>query len=189
MANKKTIGTGAAAPVFSLFRQTGVLICCVFFMAQCETNAQKLSKYYVSYSQPAGMMYFIQPQTNFNNTATKEKFISDVTYIDSNDSATINFTFSDKDDLNLKTITVAYGNWQYQSDVQRIYVDMDKKRWRYRYTFQIPFEQLVLFYRAKAPVITLATDSSRNISVKTIKQWKKNAEINNHIMQIIQKNK
>ena len=188
MANK-TISDWKVGTRCNLVPNFPLLLCCALMLVQCETNAQKPSKYYVTYTQPDGSLYFIQPQTVFSNPETKTDFILDVTYLNSKDSATFSFTFFDKDDLNLETITVAYGDWQYQSTVKRIYVDGEKKLWRFRYTFNIPFDQLVRFYRAKEPVITLTTDTARAIPIKTTKQWGKNAEINQKIMQIIQINK
>ncbi len=192
MVNKmigRTHGIEAPASIFSLFRRIGWLVCCAFILVHGKTAAQNLSKYYVSSVQPTGILYFILPQTNFNNPDTKKDFIIDVTYLNSKDSATVNFTFLDKENINPETITIAYSSWKYQTPVKRIYVDTEKDQWRYRYTFSIPFDQLVLFYKAKDPAITLSTGSAHVVSVKTVKQWEKNAEINNRIVQIIQKNK
>jgi len=175
--------------IFSIRWQTGLLIFCILMFTQCESSAQKLSNYYVTSSQPEGVLYFIKPQTNFFTPSAKKEFIMDVTYPDYKDTAIINFTFFDKEDIHLQTITVAYNNWQYQSVVQRIYIDREKKQWRYRYSFQIPFEQLVFFYRAKTPILTLTTNSSSTITIKPMKQWEKNSEVNNRIIQVIQKNK
>jgi hypothetical protein len=155
-------------------------------------SAQAPSKYYVSALQPAGILYFVLPQTNFINPDTKKDFVMDVTYLNSMDTATVNFTYFDNFDreiMGLEKICIAYDRWQYQTSVKRIYVDTEKKQLRYRYTFKIPFNQLVLFYKAKAPVITITTDLSRSIQIRTVKQWGKNYPVNNQIIQIIQKNK
>ena len=182
MANKKTDDkreTGASAPVFFL----------CLLLTSGVSSAQNLSKYYVSSTQPDGILYFIKPQTNFNNPEIKTDFTFDVTYLNTNDSATVNFTYFDKKNIYPESITIAYGDWKYQTTLKRIYVDVDKDRWRYRYTLQIPFDQLVIFYRANAPVITITTNTPRTITIKPVKQWEKNADINHKIMQIIQINK
>lgn len=113
----------------------------------------------------------------------------DITYLDCNDSATVNFTYTDKESINPETITIAYGSWQYQTTVKQIFIDLKKSEWNYRYTFNIPFDYFPLFFRAKDPVITITTDSDRTVPLHAVKQWKKNAEINHLIIQIIQKNK
>jgi len=182
MANKKqgvVYATGATAPVF--------FFC--FFLATGVSSAQNLSKYYINSVQSGSILYFIKPQTNFNNPKTRTDFIFDVTYLNSNDSATINFSYFDKENINPESITIAYSDWKYQTDLKRIYVDAKKELWRYRYSFKIPFDQLLLFYRAQSPIITISTDSSRIITIRTVKQWEKNADINRKIIQIIQKNK
>ena len=187
MENKKVASidkAGVSAPVFFLCKLIFVLV-----FATNKLSAQDPSKYYVSSSQPAGILYFVLPQTNFNNPDTKKDFVIDVTYLNSNDSAVVNFTYYDSEIMNLENICIAYDSWQYRTTVNRIYVDAEKKQWLYRYTFKIPFNQLVLFYRSKAPVITITTDSSRNIPIRTVKQWEKNFSVNNRIIQIIQKNK
>jgi hypothetical protein len=190
MANKAKdvlgVGTGhylVPNSPFSICWKTGLLICAIFMLAQFAANAQKLSKYYTKLSQPEGMVYFIKPQSNFSN------FIMDVTYLDYKDTAVINFTFFDREDITPETLTIKYDNWHYQSDVKQIYIDRKKKQWIYRYSFRIPFEQLVLFYSAKAPSLTITTSSSRIITIKPVKRWKKNLEINNSIIVIIQRNK
>jgi len=190
MVNKKTARdqkTGAKAPVFFICQQicmlTGALL-----LATLGLNAQNLSKYYVSTSQPSGILYFVLPQTNFKNLELKKDFVMDVTYLNSNDSAVVNFTYIDREILNLITVSIAYGSWQYTSTASRIYVDAGKKQWNHRYTFKIPFNQLVLFYKAKEPVITITTDSLRSIPIHTVRQWGKNYPVNNRIMQVIQNN-
>ncbi|GHT25592.1 hypothetical protein FACS189430_12230 [Bacteroidia bacterium] len=149
--------------------------------------AQDLKKYYVSSIQPAGILYFILPQTNFTNPASHTGFSMDVTYLDSGDSATVNFTYSDPANIELRSITFAYLEWGYRAPVKRIYIDTNKNLWVYRYTFAIPFRDLSLFYRTKEPQITLTTDSGA-IPLKAEKaQWKKNADISGRIIGMIGK--
>ena len=192
MVNKKDTQkdkTGTLVPVFLVCRRICLLICCMAALIPDKTNAQNPSAYYVSTKHPTGILYFIRPQTCFKNPKTNTDWILDVTYLNSKDSATINFSYFDSENINLETITISYNNWQYQATLKRIFVEADKKQWHYRYTFNIPFSQLVLFYRTKAPVITISTNSSRTIPIHTVKKWEKNADVNNRIIQIIQKNK
>jgi len=178
--------TGVTTPVF-IFCIRMILL--IFVLAPGKTAAQNLTKYYVALYQSDGVLYFVLPQTNFNNPQTKNDFIMDVTCHNSKDSATVNFTYYDRENFNPETIAITYNDWKYHAPVKRIYTDMEKGLWRYRYTFNIPFEQLSLFYKAKSPDITITTDLSRSIPVKTTKQWEKNADVNNKIIQIIQKNR
>ena len=190
MVNKKealNVKTGAKAPVFFLLRRICLFVCCMLLI-QGKTNAQNPSAYYVSSMQSTGILYFVRPQTYFRNLNTNADLIMDVTYLNSRDSATINFSYFDRENINLETINISYDSWQYQTDVKRIFVEMKKKQWHYRYTFDIPFEQLELFYKTNAPVISLAA-GSRTINIQPIRRWRKNSEINNLIIQIIQKNK
>jgi hypothetical protein len=161
----------------------------MFVFSSEQVKAQDLSKYYVSYSQPAGMLYYILPQANFRNPETKSYFIMDITYLDYKDFVTVNFTYTDKESIDLETISVSYNDWLYQTTLKQIYVDIVKSRWEYRYTFDMPLNQFFIFFMAKDPIITITADSHRIILLHTVKRWKKNAEINNRIIQIIQKNK
>jgi len=192
MANKKLKTddqTGDKTPVFFFCLQRLLLICCVSLLSTDMTSAQKLSKFYVSSSHPSGILYFVLPQTYFRNPDTKTDFVIDITYLDHKDSATVNFTYTDRESISLESITIAYDNWLYKTTVKRIYIDMAKSRWHYRYTFDIPFEKLPLFYRSKNPTITIKTNSERTITLQTVRRWRRNSEINNRIVQIIQKNK
>ena len=187
MVNKKRPNsnkTGVSAPVLLLCKML-----CVFVFSMNLSSAQDPSKYYVSASHLDGILYFVLPQTNFINPNNKKDFVMDVTYLNSNDSAVVNFTYFDKEIMNFKDICIVYGSWQYQTSVSRIFVDADKKQWRYRYTFKIPFNQLVIFYNSKDPVITITTDSLHIIKIHTVKRWEKNNAVNKRIIQIIQRNK
>jgi len=160
----------------------------LLLLSTCKSDAQNIAKRFIRVLQPDGNLYFVLPQTNFRSQNARENFIMDIAFLDSKDSATVNFTFFDRDLLIPKTITMVYDNWQYQTSVKQIYAEPERRRWQYRYTFDIPFEQLILFNRASKPVITISTDSSPSISFHTVRRWKKNQEINMMIIRIIQTN-
>lgn len=158
-----------------------------FLALSIQANAQNLTKYYVSSLQQQGILYFIFPQKNFK-TPSKEDFIYDITYLNSSDSATINFSYYDKESVILDSIVLKSSNIEYRSKVKRIFIDKEKGNWHYRYTFKVPFTKLLTFYKTPDPSLNIVTDKGTR-SLPVSEQWKKNVKPTVQIFHIIQKNK
>ena len=132
------------------------------------------------------MLYFILPQSGFKNNKFNSKFIYDITYLTTNDSVTLNFSYYDKSNRDIDSIMFMCDNSEITSNTEKIFVETKKKKWHYRYSTQILFTDLNNFYsKPDNPKIILYSDQEIvELYIKT-KHWEKQSSIIRKILTLI----
>ncbi|NCB07157.1 MAG: hypothetical protein EOM73_03220 [Bacteroidia bacterium] len=152
-------------------------------------NGQNISKYYTSSLQGNGVLYFISPQIEFSNNIINAKFIYDITYLTTNDTATINFSYYDKNEKTIDSVVFVSDNQRYSARVKKLFIETKKLKWHYRYSFNFSFTDLNIFFnQTDNPKIILYTQQGAvELSVKT-KTWKKKSVLIKKILTLIKYN-
>lgn len=168
---------------YSLFLIIAILAC-------SSLNAQKLSKYYTSKVQDKGELYFLFPHDGFCNRDADSELEYDLTYLSSQDSVTFNFSYFDEHRRSLKYMTFVYSGKTISNKVQRIFVEMEKKKWHYRYTTKFSYADLDKVFSPKnIPSIILGDGKSGDIKLQIKKgKWEKQAQIIAKIFEMINYN-
>ena len=178
MVNKQNQGAGANRPLF--------FVLFFFFLFQ-GFFSQNISRHYITDFQQAGIMYFIYEREGFFGTTNKSRFSYDISYINSKDSATINFTYQEKNGRNLDSIAFIRGGRRVASPLKKIYVDLKGSKWIYRYSATLTFSDLKAFFevRPEQPLIQLYTrEGTVDLAIKQ-KTWTKTTRILSKIFLLI----
>lgn len=151
---------------------------------------QNISKYYTSSIQQNGTLFFIFPQSGFENSKIKAKLTYDITYLTKNDSAVLIFSFFDKTLREIDSIVFISVNKKYTSAVKKIFVEPKKQKWHFRYNSKFQFNELdEIFNSVSKPRIILYTKQGEvELDIKA-KKWKKHSSITNKIFTLIKYNK
>jgi len=156
----------------------------------CTINGQNISKYYTSSLQENGTLYFIIPQSGFNNNKINGKLTYDITYLTTNDTATLNFSYFDMANRDIDSVVFIGVNKKCSSSVKKIFIETKKQKWHYRYSSKILFTDLINFFnQSDNPKIILYTKQGAvelNIKART---WKKQSSVTTKILTLIKYNK
>jgi hypothetical protein len=168
----------------------GLAILITYFLAAsynpAGAKAQNISRYYTSYQQQNGMLYYIFPLRNFSSFNSRNDFLFDITYSTEKDSVILNFSFLSKQTLFILGLTLE----KISSPAKKIYIDFKKNKWFYRYSCMFSFEDIKSFFSKKEkPTIFLITEQ-QNIEITTsAKNWKKISAALSKIFIVVEQNK
>ncbi|MDD4575321.1 MAG: hypothetical protein PHI36_02725 [Bacteroidales bacterium] len=153
-------------------------------------KGQSISKYYTSSIQGSAMLFYILPQSGFNNSETKSNFIYDITYLTTSEYATINFSYYDKMNRTIDSLVLVNLDYRYSCGTKKIFIETKKSKWHYRYSSQVLFTDLNAFYSAleKPKVILYTKEGAVELFIKE-KKWKKKSKIIRKIFNLITYNK
>ena len=165
------------------------LLTLLFYFVSLGVSAQNLKKYYTSNIQDNGVLYFIHPDSKFANKKLNSEFVYDITYNTKQSTGTFNFSYFDKNQYHLDRIAFFIKDSKYCFEIKKIFIEMRKSKWYYRYSVKIPFEQLKLFYHQENPKIVLYRKNRQAIELIPRNSWKKNSDIVKKIFAIISYNK
>lgn len=163
-----------------------IIIAPIFLILTLNANGQNISKHYTSSIQSNGMLYFILPQSGFKNNKVNSTFIYDITYLTTNDSVTLNFSYYDKSNRDIDSIMFMRDNSEITSNTEKIFVETKKKKWHYRYSTQILFTDLNNFYSKpdNPKIILYSGQEIVELYIKT-KHWEKQSAIIRKILTLI----
>lgn len=152
-------------------------------------NGQNISKYYNSSLQGNGTLYFIFPQNGFNNNKINGKLTYDITYLTTNDSAILNFSYYEKLDRTIDSVAFISGNQRFSSSAKKIFIETKKNKWHYRYSTSLLFKELNVFFSATddAKIILYTQQGTVELNIKT-KIWKKQTSVTKKILTLIKYN-
>lgn len=190
MANKYKIEKGSLLPFFFPFLRKFLLSLLFGGMFFSTAYAQNLSKRYVASNQNEGVLYFVFPQKGYQDQ-NASNFIYDLTYLDSKDSMTLNFTFKSKESLVIDSLAITSETVNLKEACQKIYVEFAKSKWIYRNTSKVLYADIRRFFMSKeAPIIQVYCKDGSVVNFK-IKQgkWGKEAPINLLILDLMEANK
>jgi len=167
-----------------------LLIEFIILLISINSYAQNISKQYTSTLQSNGMLYYIFPQNGFKNKDINNKFIYDLTYLTENDTIVVNFSYFDKQNLEIDSIAFTNGNKKFISTTKKIFVETTRLKWHYRYTSNFLFNDLKTFFSQENPpsIIIYTKQGLIDLIIKT-KRWKKQSSIINKIITLIAYNK
>ena len=188
MVNKQTLRVPLRAPVLSMMRYSFILL----LLALCvtTTQAQKISKYYTSRLQEANKLFFIFPHDGFQNRELHSHLEYDLTYLTEKDSITMNFSYFDEEEREIDSISFNLSGMELVSPAKRIFVETHKKKWHYRYSAELLYDDLErLFKQGETPELLLHCRKSTVQLLIKKGTWKKQAMINGKIFRLMQYNK
>lgn len=165
-----------------------------FLFCMAGVSAQKINKDYSFLPQEGGNLYFIMPQKGFrtDDKLAKKDLVYDITYLCSQDSATVNYTYKYSTTFITDSLYVLDDAGQRLYDVKNtmLYTQPKGSRWEHRGTFKVPYPLLQTFYKSASPIqIVLIGKSGRHI-VYTMKpsKWSKQAALIRNIFTVIDLN-
>ena len=159
----------------------------LFILSSSILYGQDLSKYYLSYTQEEGDLYFIYPFTEYKNIQDKSALSFDITYLDDQDSAILNFTYFTDKTLKADSLYLLLTENKYCYKAEKIYQDYKKKKWENRFGIKLPIAVLVQFSKNESPpTFRIISDQTKmNYSVKQ-KKWAEYQSAIDKILYIIQ---
>ena len=179
---RRTAGVLPAVPIHSYLSK--ILTGMIFILLSTQfTVAQNLSKYYTLTNQGEHKLYFIYPQSGFKSDS--DKLIFDLTYLDSRDYVTLNFTYTNKETLEVDSVSFIYDGTIIHLPAQRIFTEF-RSKWVHRVGVDIPFEKLQSFFKSSdTPEICLHCKGGKiGLQIKKV-HWKKISQTNSRILEII----
>lgn len=189
MVNNHSKEAGLVPPLFfkQFFSFSTALI---FLMCSQSVKAQKLKKYYTSSIESKGAIYYIFPLKGFKNTASNSSFVYDITYLTGHDSATVNFSYFDKNALVLDSICFTNDvKACVMQSVKKIFIESKKSKLHYRFTTKMAFADLKNFYLADhAAKISLHSNKGQIDLREKNRTWKKQAGAIRRILELISLN-
>ena len=189
MVNNHSKEAGLIPPLF--FKQIiSFSTAFVFLLVAQSAAAQKLKKYYTSSIESKGAIYYIFPLKGFKNTTSNSSFVYDITYLASNDSATVNFSYFDKNALVLDSMCFTHKDQTCSMQpIKKIFIESKKSKWHYRYTTKIAFADLKIFFGVPSnPQISLHSNKGRLQLNEKSRTWKKQAAVITRILELISLN-
>jgi hypothetical protein len=152
-------------------------------------NGQNISKYYNSSLQENGTLYFIFPQSGFHNNKINGKLTYDITYLTTNDSAILNFSYYDKLDRTIDSVAFISPSQRFSSSAKKIFIETKKTKWHYRYSTNILFTDLNVFFNQadNAKIILYTQQGTVELNIKT-KTWRKQSSVTKKILTLIKYN-
>jgi hypothetical protein len=162
----------------------------LLFLSQAGYG-QKLSKHYVSYPKDSTILYFIYGFGDWKNKASHATLTYDLTYETSGDSLTFNFTYADRNSIEIDSLAIRSGDHMISAKTGRLFVDIKKNKFQYRYTTRFPFKEFkTVFIDHPSPVEMVLTTHRQQPVIMTIdnSQWEKQRDIIRKVLTLIEMN-
>lgn len=156
-----------------------LLLCLIAF----HIVAQNLQEYYVSKIQSDGTLYFIFSLPLFEQQGS-EDLKMDITYKTGTDSATLNFTYSQKAMMPADSVSFLYASNRLTTTANKFYIETHKMPiWEHRYSVKLPFKQLSKLFEAGEPVqMVIHSQKQKLVYTSRKASWKKHSKIINAIL-------
>jgi|SRR5690625_3785580 len=160
-----------------------------FLLLSNNIYSQDISKHYTSSTQEDGTLYYVLPQKGFKNNKIKSELIYDLTYLTSNETILLNFSYFDKSERKVDSIALFYNNQKATNQVKTLFVKADKKQWHYRYSSELKFVDMDDFLNqtSKPKIILYTQDEPIELLIKQ-RAWKKQSSILKKISTMIKYN-
>jgi len=152
-------------------------------------SGQKISKYYTVSAQKSGNLYFIEPEYSFENKKEKCELVYDMTYLSTDDSLMLNFSFISPEILEIDSISFIFDQKNIGSKTQKLFIEDKKKVWEHRYSSKFLFEDINEVFHSKSPKLAVSSDGMMFLLNMKQKKWKKETDIVMRILKLIQVNK
>lgn len=160
----------------------------IFLIFSLDSTGQKISKYYTTNSQSNGTLYFIEPDHEFENDSFDASLTWDLTHLSTTDSVRMNFSFRGEEIMELDCMILVPSETIVCPDMEKLFVEDEKRKWVHRYSAVFSLEELKEFYQLQEPNLMLYAG---NLEIPfTIKErkWDKATDIMNRIFAMIDAN-
>ncbi len=155
-------------------------------------GAKDISDYYVMRPRTNDLLYFILPIEITSTERNIEAAAFDITYITSEENATINMTIYADESLQTDSIIFFGRGVRYVSkQLDTFYVEKEKKKgWAHRYSCKVPFADIQQLYTSSMPWQLIVCAKEKNFTYAQGKRvWKEEQKRMTEILTIIQVNK
>jgi hypothetical protein len=165
------------------------LVILFVILSSSSAFSQKLSKFYSSWPQESGTLYFIKPNEDFSGQKEKSKLTFDLTYLQGNDSVVFNFSTFTPEPQIIDSVCFITGEVRSSFSVSKLFVDFQKKQWQNRYSAKVPFETFSNFIHAShSPELIMISKGAKHNYVTKQGKWQKYAGALTKIIYIIESN-
>lgn len=163
-----------------------------FILFGNSCSGQDISKQYTFSYQQDGILYFINPQGDWENKKENAELVYDITYHTMRDSLVFNFSCLSKQNLSPKIITIIIGNDSIISTVDKIFIETRKSKFHYRYSAKFSFEEFYNMIQtdSDSPHILLSLDQENPLILSINgSKWLKQSYVLQKIFNLIALNK
>lgn len=141
--------------------------------------SQKTHKQFIMKKTDFGMLYFVQPQTICKSKALVCEF--DQTIRTWSDTVSIGVSVTTNETIKVDSITIGISGRSVTRDVEHIYVEPCKKKWKCRFFVYVTMEEMERFLSETSPFIIFhGIGNDKSVLVKQ-KKWLKVQELNKNI--------
>ena len=153
-------------------------------------KAQNISHYYTSSFQGNNTLYFVMPKGDFKNNKTRSNLSYDITYLTTNDTATLIFSYLNKSINIIDSIAIVQNYKIFSSRSIKLFIEPHHSKWQHRYSSKFLFTDLFfLFNQTDRPKIMIYSKLKVDELSITPSDWKKNSAIVSKILSMIKVNK
>ncbi len=165
--------------------------CLLIVLFSFPVHGQKISNYYVSSIQGNDNLYFIKPQGGWENKTHNSSLEYDITYLSSNDSAVLNFSYFDPENLDIRNLVLKTGNDSVVGITKTIFIDSAKSKWKYRLTTTFLLTDLKKFFSDSGQPVFIIISGEKQIVQLTIRRkiWVNQRQIVSRILEMISLNR
>lgn len=152
--------------------------------------AESIDKRLRTHSTPGGTLYFIADKKLSKHDKGIDKFLYDITYVDSRDSATINFSILSASPADVATLTIGNATTRIEAEgVALLYHELHKKKYLIRTTAKVPYAALKPILTSSQPLsFTIGrTDGQTHTAFYSPGQWKSEQALFGRIVYLINK--
>lgn len=162
----------------------------LFFLCAWQfAAAQKIARQYTASLQANGTLYFIEPRLTFKSSQEPAELAYDLTYLDSKDSVTLNFTYISPMLKNIDSLRLTAGSLSLSSPSKKIFIEDDKNDWKHRYSSRFLYADLArLMQQQETLALVLEDNNTSTVLTAAARKWKKQAAVLGKIFHLIEAN-
>jgi len=161
----------------------------LFFTLSLDLSAQKISKHYTVSQQKNGSIYFIEPEYGFENRKANTELVFDMTFLTSEDSVKLNFSFISPEIISIDSIAFLLSQKNIGSRAEKIFIEDEKKVWKHRYSSDFLFEDMNdVFLSIQSPQLAVYYQGQTTLLSMKQRKWNKEREVVAKILKLIQVN-
>jgi hypothetical protein len=156
-----------------------------------NTNGQKINKYYSTFPQEKGALYFIISQSEIKSNQDKGSFKFDITHLSVSESITFNFTVILPEIEIIDSITFnSKGGQLITTNATKFYIENAKKElWEHRYSTKLLYFPFVSLYENSNLTFEVITRKGKYTFTPSGKKWEKEKDAFIKIFKMINANK
>jgi hypothetical protein len=161
----------------------------LFSLLSIQIFAQNISKYYTASTLPGGKLYFIEPDSDFENRKESASLSYDLTRHTANDTVRMNFSFIFPEIIEIDSLVLVGIQKSTSLDIEKLFVEDQKEDWIHRYSAQFLAASLNSFFQSETPPGMLVYFNNSFVPLEIKKgKWKKDSAVMRKIFQLMSAN-